>query len=258
MQPDRRACFQSWAEELKSRSDRVRNLIGGAHWLSDGHHKEELVREFLIRHLPKRYRVSRGFICPVVQGETVSREIDILVTDSEADLPWFFEGGLAIVPPGSAVAQIHVKTRFATKELADVLCSGSYNDAVFQGALSNRSLWFGAIFFSSGEALGAEEMQSVWAAAVEKLHERNPTRLPDCIAILDGPAFLLKPSGGDDSVTIRAYDCGTASPAVFLSHLYDSVTMSGKDSTRRGEWFEMLSQVCNGPLYSQDIPLCST
>jgi len=35
----------SWAAELGARQNRVRMLIGDAHWLSDGHHKEAILRE---------------------------------------------------------------------------------------------------------------------------------------------------------------------------------------------------------------------
>lgn len=42
MEPEPCKCFESWSEDLKSRSDRVRRLIGDAHWLSDGHHRTPL------------------------------------------------------------------------------------------------------------------------------------------------------------------------------------------------------------------------
>lgn len=82
------ACLESWSDELLSRASRVRNLIGDAHWLSDGHHKEELVRAYLVRHLPKAYRISRGFICSTDAKTRVSPEIDVLITDEAAELPW--------------------------------------------------------------------------------------------------------------------------------------------------------------------------
>lgn len=44
--------LESWSNELIARASRVRQLIGSRHWLSDGHHKEMLVREFLKRYLP--------------------------------------------------------------------------------------------------------------------------------------------------------------------------------------------------------------
>ena len=46
---------RSLGDELRARSSRVRQLIGDAHWGRDGQHKEELLAEFLGRHLPTRY-----------------------------------------------------------------------------------------------------------------------------------------------------------------------------------------------------------
>ncbi len=86
-------CFESWSDELMSRSERVRKLIGPVNWLSDGHHKEELIRQFLLRHFSPRFRITRGFIY-ASEGNRVSREIDVMVSDSEGEMPWFAEGDL--------------------------------------------------------------------------------------------------------------------------------------------------------------------
>jgi len=40
MKPNVHSYLCSWSDELVSRANRVRMLIGDAHWLSDGHHKE--------------------------------------------------------------------------------------------------------------------------------------------------------------------------------------------------------------------------
>lgn len=92
MKRDPVACLESWSDELLSRSQRVRRLIGDAHWLSDGLHKEELIREFLARYLPPTLRVSRGFIVPADHELSVSGEIDVLITDTKTEPPWFSEG----------------------------------------------------------------------------------------------------------------------------------------------------------------------
>lgn len=252
MQPDPRQCLESWAQELKSRSDRVRNLIGSAHWLSDGHHKEELVREFLVRHLPPRFRITRGFMCPAAPTALVSKEIDVLISDSEVELPWFCEGGLTIVPPASAVAQIHVKTKFTPKELTDVLLSGRHNQQVFDSCVTTRPLWFGAVFFSRDGASSLDDLKNIWSRAVSKLRKSGmkTNELPDCVVVVDGPVFLPDKVATHNGVqqSIRAYNCGPVAPAVLLSHLYDSITVVGKDSTRRGEWFRMITHVCKGKL----------
>src|SRR5205809_700262 len=98
MKRDPFACLESWSDELISRAQRVRRLISDAHWLSDGLHKEELVRQFLHQYLPPSIRVSRGFVVPADSGSPVSREIDVLLTDSNGEPPWLNEGNLVITP----------------------------------------------------------------------------------------------------------------------------------------------------------------
>lgn len=257
MESNPRDCLESWAQELKSRSDRVRNLIGNAHWLSDGHHKEDILRQFLVRHLPARLRVTRGFMRSSEVTDGVSREIDVMISDSESELPWFAEGGLIIAPPSSVLAQIHVKTEFAARELTDVLLSGARNQQVFDASVSNRSLWFGAVFFSASAAKTPDQQKLVWRNAVKEAKKAgvSKSQLPDCVVIVEGPAFL--PDKGvsrtDGQFSIRAFDCGAAAVAIFLSHVYDSIPLQGKDSTRRGEWFRMVTHVCNGTLFTELI-----
>ena len=247
MKPDRKHCFASWGLELKARCDRVRDLIGDAHWLSDGHHKEELVKQLLIRHLPSRFRVGRGFMCPAEAKEAVSREIDIMISDSEAGLPFFSEGDLVIAPPSSVVAQVHVKTEFQIPELLDVITSVGYNHSVFTSCVSNGLLWSGAIFFSRKHAATSLKLQNVWKAATSKARKLGHTlnQLPDCVIIVDGPAFLAEPSiqGKSTPPHLRMFNCNGTAPAIFLNHLFDSLSLSRRDLTRRSEWYDIISQM---------------
>lgn len=260
MLPNPAQCLESWAAELKSRSDRVRNLIGSAHWLSDGFQKEEILRQFLHRHLPTRMRITRGFLKPAEPPAAVSKEIDVLITDSESELPWFCEGNLVITPPTAALAQIHVKTQFDVPELYDVLESGAHNQHIYSYSPSSRPLWFGAVFFAHTSAATPEDQMRVWRSAVSKLAElHDPTpRMPDCVAIINGPAFLVaQPPDSPGQATLRRYDCGAASAAVFLAHLYDSIVLAPRDQTRRGDWFQMTASLCGTPAMTQDISLQS-
>ena len=44
--------LKSWSAEIKSKANRVRDLIGDVHWLSDGNHKETLIRAFIRSYVP--------------------------------------------------------------------------------------------------------------------------------------------------------------------------------------------------------------
>jgi hypothetical protein len=195
------------------------------------------------------------------KGEpNISREIDVMVSDSEGEMPWFIEGNLVIAPPTSVIAQIHVKTEFNVEELSDVLLSGAHNQQVFNSNVSGHGLWFGAVFFARTKAISTKQLRRIWKNAITKATKETEikrTDLPDCVAIIDGPVFLpnkIPEKSKDCLITIRSFDCGKASPAVFLSHFYESVAVSGKDSTRRGEWFHMISKICNETSFTGKFP----
>jgi hypothetical protein len=250
------ACAESWADELLSRASRVRQLIGDAHWLSDGFQKEDIVREFLRRHLPQSLRISRGFVCPTDAGSAVSPEVDILITDTESELPWLVEGGLAIVPPSSVVAQIHVKTTFKAENVLDVFRS---SHAVYRSCEKHKALdtiWSCGVFFEPAFDGVAERYVEHFENCVSRFLAENATdrlarHLPDCIAVINGPVLLTSKDAlkGDPkgTVTMRLFDCGKLSIAVLLTNLYDSIQRRGRDLTRRGEWVQVVQ--------SEDIKL---
>lgn len=65
--------------EFLALKNRVRNLIGGAHFLTDGEWEESVLRAFISRHVPAHVHVGRGF---VVTGDSCSTQIDVLLYDS--------------------------------------------------------------------------------------------------------------------------------------------------------------------------------
>jgi len=98
--------YKSISEELKSTQDRIRHLIGDAHWLSDGEHKETILRKTLRNHLPENLRVSHGFVS---YEEGTSTQIDILIHST--DKPTLYkEGELVVVTSEAVKAIIEVKT----------------------------------------------------------------------------------------------------------------------------------------------------
>jgi hypothetical protein len=52
----------SIAEELQATKNRVRSLIGSDHWLTDGEHKESILRSVLRTRLPQSVSIGRGFV----------------------------------------------------------------------------------------------------------------------------------------------------------------------------------------------------
>jgi len=73
------AYHKSIALELDDSKNRVRNLIGSRHWLSDGEHKETLLRRLLRSHVPETVNVGSGFVYLGVDDS--SHQLDILISD---------------------------------------------------------------------------------------------------------------------------------------------------------------------------------
>ncbi len=111
--------LESWADELNSRVNRVRLLIGDAHWGEEGTYKEALLRELLREFLPSKYRVSTGFVYWWDEG--VSKQIDIIIWDSTDSTPLVQQGEFAILTQDDVKAIIEVKTTLRPDSLKSAL-----------------------------------------------------------------------------------------------------------------------------------------
>src|SRR5688572_15721438 len=75
--------YKSLSLELDALKDRVRYLIAGSHWPTDGEWKESVLRSVLRRHLPPTVGVGRGFI---IGPQTNSAQTDVLLYDTSRPL----------------------------------------------------------------------------------------------------------------------------------------------------------------------------
>jgi len=100
---------KSIGEALKIEQNRIRDLIGSSHWLTDGEHKESILRKVLKNFLPEIYRVGTGFVCypNIEEGGANSSQIDILITSK--DFPTLYKSGeLHFVTPECVNAIVEV------------------------------------------------------------------------------------------------------------------------------------------------------
>ena len=223
MQSDVGRYLQSWADELVSRADRVRLLIGDAHWLSDGHHKEYLLRDFLHRHLPCGLSIARGFVRPPDDSQPCSPENDILISDAARHAPFFNEGGLVITPPSSVVAFIEAKTMLGKPKLVEAITSQSKTHRTLELYTPNaRDIWRGIVFAATSPTSSLETSLQTIIAAVSGARSEDDTLtvacLPRCISTYDRFLFLISPTG-NDSYRIRGFELGRLSIACFFSEL---------------------------------------
>lgn len=241
--PDRLGYLHSLGAEVRSQADRVRHLIGSSHWLSDGHHKEYLLKEVIQRHAPSAVLVARGFVVDPVDPDQRSPEQDLLLVDTRVEGPLFNQGGLCVVFPRSVCAAIGVKTTLRKKELVQQVEGLNSLRSVANQCIGPNGLWTGAVFFRVGKPCQGDAAKLY--GYIEEAIRANIPRRP---LIDDGGDRPIGPDlvVGGDSLVIRAqyvrgaategaltvnlhgYDCRGHALAVFLAHLMDRI------SERRG------------------------
>jgi hypothetical protein len=222
MHRETKDCLRSWADELSSRCNRVRSLIGDAHWLSDGHHKEAILRDFLVRHLAGSLKIERGFVCPASAHDSVSPEVDILISDPTIEMPWFAESQIIIVPPPAVLAHISVKTRVKSQQLKDALQGVAKTYESCSAEVESSKIWSAIFFFDSG-ILGrdandrARFFENSLSNFVKLGFDRSD--LPNCIAVLNGPVVLINKTSGKE-VGVRVFETDRLQLSIMLNDLY--------------------------------------
>lgn len=231
--------YESLTIELRSRADRVRALIGDAHFLSDGHHKEYIIRNIARRHLPPSVEIGSGFIRRGIGLLQVSREQDILVTDASSAMPVLCEDGLIVSHPSLVLSALSVKTTARIDTVTDVIGvlstaaevvygkagtdvppSCMYGGMFFRADSDNSTTvsgWFAKLLGRTGLASSTLwAMQSPWVFAVDRM----------------GVIVCVREATADASsrIAIRFYRANDLAFAVLLGHLFEHVyeLLSGK------------------------------
>jgi len=102
--------------ELLGKKEALRKLAERLSSKVLGDYYEEIVREFLKRHLPERYAVAHGLIR---SKDKISTECDIIIYDKMQNAPLFKSGDAVIVSPFSVLAAIEVKSEITSEALED-------------------------------------------------------------------------------------------------------------------------------------------
>lgn len=247
----------SLSDELKSQSNRVRDLIGDGHWLSDGHHKEYLLLELLRRHLPSSILAARGFVISPFDPTLRSREQDILIVDTGIESPVFYQGGLAIVFPNSLLAAISVKTTMKRATILDSIAVLNSTRDIYVDLPEPRALWCGAFFFQIEDAIhnNPGRIFDYIDSGIKSSPITQPTRPtlhpspigPDLFCSSDDMVFRIDHgycSNSDNIVPARilGYKCGGLGTAIFIAMLLDHIISVRKDVNAQ---FSILADVAD-------------
>lgn len=229
--PDRKKFLKSLASELLSQADRVRNLIGDRHWLSDGSHKEALLANLLRRTLPHAIETSRGFLISASNPRACSKELDILLLDTFSQGPFFNENELIIGTAEQAIAAVSVKTRLGTKELESVLENLGSAKMLTSLDSSKREMWTGGFFYfdepASGTRPAPQEIVGKIATALTKRASGEGSAVdshwPNMLAV--GPDLIVQiEREGAKGPQVKAYRCIGLAAGAFVAGLLDHVS----------------------------------
>jgi hypothetical protein len=200
---------KSIADELKATQNRIRNLIGQSHWLTDGEHKEAVLRKVLRSCLPESLHVGRGFVCYEAGSST---QLDILIT--KRDNPTLFKDGeLVMVTPDCVEAIVEVKTKQDSPgELTDTLTKLAGQVQRVRQAKPDGRCWAGLFVFDEPS---------------HKDYERCKARSSALLSAIYGA------SGGDES---RVVDCVALGLEIFARYWPEGVSQDSTHPDRPPVW----------------------
>lgn len=218
--------LESWSAELTAKADRIRQLIGDKHWLTDGHHKEIIVREFLTRYLPVTLNVGSGFI-KSLKGGNCSKEVDILISDSSRHPPFFNEGGIQILPPSSTIAYIEMKSSFSAPNLDDAIDAVAWNQHCLNDYKIDvwRCICFASVdrSYESFQKTVFERLEKLINRLEIKTAEEAMNRLPLIIASFESYTAFISKSSTSNEIFLKFFDYKKLSTSIAFNDLFEHI-----------------------------------
>ena len=113
--------FADIGREMSRKSKSIRRDFR-KHSLSSGENLEDIVRDFLTHHLPKRFGIKSGLV--ISHDDTFSNQADLLIVDEQNNAPLYPDSENQIWPVESVYALIEVKARLDMASLVDAIAKG--------------------------------------------------------------------------------------------------------------------------------------
>ena len=214
------------ANELTAQADRVRDLIGDKHWLSDGHHKEALLIGLIERHLPSGILAGRGFVVSPQASRECSKEQDILLVHVSREAPILNQAGLIVAFPDSVVAAVSVKTMFRRDTVLDTVEGLRSLSDVVGSARNEHDVWLGSYFYEVDDPVMKDPTKG-YDFISDALASAGPTDerfLPQVFATSRSLAYRVIPEFPLEGARVRGFECHGNATAAFLACLLDAVS----------------------------------
>lgn len=158
--------LKSISRELDATKNRVRHLIGDRHWLTDGEHKEAVLRKILRNLMPAKVGVCHGFV--VADSMRPSSQIDILLTDKLNKPTLFNDGDLAIVTPDCVLGIAEVKTKITNATLLRQACEKLIKNKVSIFKKTNHHCYVGLFIYEDTNLTDAQILEIMHDAACQR------------------------------------------------------------------------------------------
>lgn len=109
------------AREMRSKSASIRRDFA-SHHLSAGENREDLVAQFLVDHLPRKFGVSSGMV--ISHDGAFSNQADLVVVDTLNNSPLYAATRNQLWPVEAIYALIEVKTSLNPADVSDAIAKG--------------------------------------------------------------------------------------------------------------------------------------
>lgn len=229
---------RSIGDELKISEKRIRHLIGSSHWLTDGEHKESILRKVIAEFCPEIYRIGTGFVCypaALVEEEKSSTQLDILVT-SKSNPTLYKSGELHFVTPECANAVVEVKSRLNSQnEFRSVLRKLSEEAQKIRGY--NPDCWAGLFVYNTGMSNPDQAILRV----LQEISNEDPLCAINCVCV--GKSTFIRywengqpNSGLENTPTWHSYELEDLAQAYFISNIVSHLSESFSEHTSNA-WF---------------------
>ena len=225
---DIREFQRSITQELDVVKNRVRNLIGDAHWGEEGRYKEAILKNIIKRFLPSNLSVGTGFILNNNTEHDISRQLDIIIYENT--LPaLFIEGDFIVTTLKNVRGIIEVKSRISSSSIRSVIEQFDMSLDPVRRVIRKRRMFLGIFSF---EYDGNIDSGGIDNAISQSRALVNHISLGPHYFIRKwkrSDAQRLQPPVGGASDFYNVYEIDSLSFSYFISNLLAIATPGGLD-----------------------------
>ncbi|MGR3174159.1 MAG: DUF6602 domain-containing protein [Candidatus Scalindua sp.] len=206
---------KSITKELDVIKDRVRNLIGSAHWGEEGRYKEEILKNTIRRFLPNNISVGTGFINT---ENDISKQLDIIVFDNTKPL-LFSEGDFVITTPSNVLGVIEVKSNQNVTELRETIFTFEQSVQILERNQNGNKRFYGLLSFDYDGEINTSTFKKVLSESKGIINHMSLSRKKFIRLWQQSDGVRLDPPVSAENDFYNTYEIENLSFSYFISNL---------------------------------------